>query len=210
MNQKSSSTSRATARKVTTEEMATTRADAKMFGDSKYFTGNPCPSGHIAARITYNGACVECYSVRAKRRWAEGIRQNYTDRGAVNEKWNASDKARIAKERWKQKDPKRAWAVYATGGAKARAGVRKLPFDITSVYVLGITPDTCPVFGTSFLFVGNKTLAPESATLDRLDPVKGYVQGNVAVISMRANAIKSAYGSEDIQKVADWLRGVGL
>lgn len=209
MNQKSSSTSNAK-RKVTIEEMATTRADAKMFGDNKYFTGNPCPSGHIAPRVTANGACTECYSVRAKRKWAEGVRQNYTDRSAVNEKWNASDKARIAKARWKQKDPKRAWAVYATGGAKTRAKAKGLLFDLTSPYLLSITPDTCPVFGTPFVFVGNKTIQPESATLDRLDPAKGYVRGNVIVMSMKANTIKSAYGSEDVQKVAEWLRSVGL
>lgn len=25
---------------------------------AKYFTGNPCPKGHLAERYTHNGACV--------------------------------------------------------------------------------------------------------------------------------------------------------
>lgn len=209
MNPRSHSTSDVEPKGIT-EGMATSRAEAFAVGGTKYYTGKPCSTGHVTYRYTASGACAGCYSLRAKRRWAEGVRQTYADRRAVNGKWNASEKAQTAKERWRQKDPKKAWAVYATGGAKARASARKLPFDLTSAYVLEITPDTCPIYGTPFSFVGNKTVAPESATLDRLDPVKGYVQSNVAVISMKANAIKNAYGSEDIQKVADWLRGVGL
>lgn len=123
-------------------------------------------------------------------------------------RWNATEKAREHKDRWRAKDPKRAWAVYATGGAKARAALRGIPFTLTSEYVLSITPDSCPVFGTPFSFIGNKVVSANSASLDRIDPDKGYVQGNVAVISAKANAIKNAYDAADIRRVADWLEGV--
>lgn len=36
---------------------------------AKYFTGNPCPKGHLAGRYTHNGACVLCVKEsNAKRR----------------------------------------------------------------------------------------------------------------------------------------------
>jgi hypothetical protein len=37
-------------------------------------------------------------------------------------------------------------------------------------------------------------------------PAKGYVKGNVAVISTRANRIKSNATYKEIQMVADWVK----
>lgn len=37
-----------------------TRAEAKINGDKKYFTGKPCPHGHTAERYTSSGHCCEC------------------------------------------------------------------------------------------------------------------------------------------------------
>jgi hypothetical protein len=49
---------------------------------------------------------------------------------------------------------------------------------------------TCPLLGTP-LFYGNGKMGPNSPTLDRIEPAKGYVPGNVWVISQRANVIKN-------------------
>lgn len=185
------------------------RYQAKEASFTRYFTGKPCKNGHLAERYVNNGSCVACVADRVKVKYAAGWRQNYSNRAAINRNWNASDKARQAKARWKDRDPKRAWAVYAVGAAKIRARLKGIPFDITSEYIREITPDHCPVFGTPFAFTGNGSMLPHSASLDRLDPSNGYVQGNVAVISVKANSIKSAYSSCDIQKVANWLREAG-
>lgn len=40
--------------------MSQTRAQAIAEGEKTYFTGNPCPHGHIAERRTKDGFCVEC------------------------------------------------------------------------------------------------------------------------------------------------------
>lgn len=191
-------------------EMPATRITAKQVGSTKYRTGKPCHKGHVTYRYTASGLCAACAAERAKTRYEGGWRQDRTNRPAVNRKWNASEKAAESKARWKAKDPKRAWAVYATGGAKSRAMLNDIEFGITSDYVKSITPDACPVFGTPFVFTGNGKIGPRSATLDRLVPSKGYVEGNVVVISHKANMIKSASTSDDIRKVADWLSGYGL
>lgn len=191
-------------------EMPASRLEARQQGVKKYFTGQPCGKGHTSYRYVASGMCAMCTAERAKRRYDGGWRQAKTNRVEVNRKWNNSGKAAESKARWKAKDPKRAWAVYATGGAKVRAQLAGIPFTITSQYLLSITPDECPVFGTKFEFIGNKTMRPESASVDRLDPSRGYVPGNVVVISVKANAIKNAYTSSDIRRVADWLVGYGL
>lgn len=191
-------------------ELPKSRAEARSLGVKRYYSGKPCPKGHLTYRYVAGGGCAECQAVRAKEKYEGGWRQDATTRKQINARWNTSTKGAIAKHRWRQKDPKRAWAVYATGGAKARATKFGVPFDLDYRYVLSITPDVCPVFGTMFKFIDNGHVLPDSATLDRLKPELGYVKGNVAVISMRANNIKSAYTAKEVAKVAQWMYEQGL
>ena len=106
--------------------------------------------------------------------------------------------------------PKLTWAINAANRAKQRSRDKGLPFNLTSKYVLALISTHCPVFGTEFVFSGLGVTCPASPSLDRLDSSKGYVRGNVVVISSKANAIKNAYGSKDIAAVADWLESYGL
>lgn len=191
-------------------DMPTTRAAAKAKGIKRYYTGKPCPKGHMAYRYAAGGACSECQAARAKEKYTRGWRQDTTTRKQINTRWNTSGKGAVAKQRWREKNPKRAWAVYATSGAKFRATRARMPFDLDSTYILSITPDVCPVFGTEFKFIGNGQITPDSATLDKLKPELGYVRGNVAVISMKANAIKNAFTSEDVLRVGQWMQERGL
>jgi hypothetical protein len=46
------------------------------------------------------------------------------------------------------------------------------------------------------------------ATLDKIDPAKGYIEGNVMFISNLANRIKDKANSTQIRRVADWLLSV--
>jgi len=108
-------------------------------------------------------------------------------------------------KQWKVRNPKRQWAGTAYKSAKYRAIKKEIPFNITIDYVESILTDTCPIYGTEFKFSGNGQMQPTSPSLDRIDPAKGYVEGNVVVISCKANNIKSAYKAADLYKVADWL-----
>ncbi len=74
--------------------------------------------------------------------------------------------------------------------AQRRAKRDKLPFDLTSDYIKSIWPkdNKCPILGTTFKFgIKNKH---ELATIDKMNPKKGYVKGNVVIISFRANQLK--------------------
>lgn len=104
------------------------------------------------------------------------------------------------KERFRE-DP-RIPLVY---GAKARAKKKGLPFDIE---VGDITiPEVCPVFGTP-ISRGVEFRSDASPSIDRIDPKRGYVKGNVAVISFRANRFKQDATPEELRRVAEWFESV--
>jgi hypothetical protein len=91
-----------------------------------------------------------------------------------------------------------------------RAKAKGVLFDVSAAYLESITPDTCPVFGTAFSFINNVKMTSDSPSVDRLRPELGYVGGNIVVVSMRANAIKSAFTSAEVLKVAQWMEEQGL
>lgn len=86
--------------------------------------------------------------------------------------------------------------------AKGRARRGKIPFDLTAADVT--VPETCPILGIP-LRIGEGSASPNSPSLDRIDPQRGYVRGNVLVISHRANTIKSDATPEELRLVAQFL-----
>lgn len=85
---------------------------------------------------------------------------------------------------------------------KNRSKLRNIEFDLDFSDI--IVPEICPVLGIP-LFLGTKNQHDNSPSVDRLDPLKGYVKGNINIISEKANRIKSNASAEEIRKVADWL-----
>ena len=89
-------------------------------------------------------------------------------------------------------------------GARFRAKKEGLPFDLT-VGDLSI-PDTCPVLGTPMSHNwGTAGHDGNSPSLDRIVPALGYVKGNVAVISLRANRMKSDASLDELRKLVQWM-----
>lgn len=82
--------------------------------------------------------------------------------------------------------------------ARARAKQRGLKFTISPSDIQ--IPLVCPVLGIE-LEVHKKTMRDNSPTLDRIYPDRGYVPGNVAVVSLRANRLKSDCSPDDLIKL---------
>ena len=90
--------------------------------------------------------------------------------------------------------------------AKGRAKKLGLPFDLCPKDI--VIPAVCPVLGIPlFSNVGKLGSTPNSPTVDRIIPVKGYTQGNIQVISHRANTIKSDATAEELMQVAQHMAG---
>ena len=45
----------------------------------------------------------------------------------------------------------------------------------------------------------------DSPSLDRINPKRGYVEGNVALICFRCNKIKSDATQRELRMIADWM-----
>ena len=65
-------------------------------------------------------------------------------------------------------------------------------------------PEFCPILGIR-LEQGTRKAHDASPSLDRVIPERGYVSDNIAVISHRANMIKSSGSAEEHRKIADWM-----
>jgi hypothetical protein len=91
--------------------------------------------------------------------------------------------------------------------AKARAKEKNLEFSIMRADI--VIPVNCPVFG--FLLEPGETIhgrgggRPNSPSLDRIDNSKGYVPGNVRVISHMANMLKGACDAKQLRQFAEWI-----
>ena len=89
--------------------------------------------------------------------------------------------------------------------AKERAKLKQLNFNIDLEYVRSLVVTHCPVLGIplewSALRGNGVVIVPGSPSLDRIDPTKGYVKGNVWIISYRANTIKNNATHEELKLV---------
>lgn len=73
---------------------------------------------------------------------------------------------------------------------KSRAKRNGIPFNLEENDI--VIPDVCPVLGIPIeANHGRSGYFPDSPSLDRIVPSKGYTKGNVRVISQRANQLKS-------------------
>lgn len=89
--------------------------------------------------------------------------------------------------------------------AKARAKRLGIRFNLTRDDLEPL-PKRCPVLGVRLQVASCGTARPNSYSIDRINPKKGYVPGNVAVISHRANQIKNDATVRELQAVIRWLR----
>jgi len=90
--------------------------------------------------------------------------------------------------------------------AKYRAKRLGVLFDLDLRDV--VIPDKCPVLGIPLTSSTSGKAVASSPSLDRMIPEKGYVRGNVFVISYRANVLKNDATLDEIKAIVTYLEGV--
>lgn len=115
--------------------------------------------------------CKQCERIKG-RRWRNKpeIKERYKKKRAD---WNKDIHNRAKLLLW---------------SAKYRANRNNLEFNISEDDLLPL-PTHCPVLGLK-LSTRCSAQADNAYSLDRINPKKGYVKGNVVVISNRANILK--------------------
>lgn len=97
--------------------------------------------------------------------------------------------------------PPECTMIYKT---RWRAKSRGIEHTITTADLLPL-PEFCPVFGTRLEYKkGHGKPGPNAASVDRIDNSKGYVLGNVVIVSQRANVMKNDGTVEEHRRIADF------
>jgi hypothetical protein len=106
----------------------------------------------------------------------------------------------VAKVReWRRNNPAKIMLASIRSSAKKRG--LDFNIDLSDIDI----PETCPVLGIRLFIRDKQGPGHNSPTLDRVDNTKGYVKGNVKVISHRANSLKRDSYAWELRAVAYWM-----
>lgn len=109
---------------------------------------------------------------------------------------------RNKRQKWNEENRERRMLYRA----KTRAKKKGLDFniDLDDIHI----PDVCPVLGIDLVNKKGKGYRPNAPSLDRIDLGKGYIKGNVRVISAKANLYKNDATLEELERVIEDLRNI--
>lgn len=143
-----------------------------------------CAYIHCGAEFTSKGNKKYCSEQCRKGAWANG------NRASINEQ-NARNKTKQILSR-----------------LKFRAKSQGIPFDLDETDI--VIPDVCPVLGIALVWNQGKGYHPNSPSVDKITPTKGYIKGNVRVISARANLLKNDATVEELTAVLRDLHALSV
>jgi hypothetical protein len=139
------------------------------------------------------------------------MKKNYSEeaiikRRSYTKKWKEKNLEKVAlkKQEWMCIPKNRIkQCLYA---AKKRAKEKNIEFDICLEDFLPI-PTHCPILDIELNYQGTKLrgFVNNSPSLDRIDSSKGYIKGNVMIISWRANRIKSDATIGELKKILNYM-----
>ena len=165
----------------------------------------------ISRKDNLAGKCKQCKSMVDKKyaekykekRKAKYYKSNYYSRYKVRFQ-NYSERRRELHTL----DPR----TRLRGGAKGRAKKNGIEFNLPSYKDLPKVPKYCPILGIP-LVVGNLKNSngggtDNSPSLDRTNNDKGYIKGNIQIISRKANQMKSNATLKEIGKLYNYMNKI--
>jgi len=123
----------------------------------------------------YRPYCKPCASIRQKAKYPL-----------------TKDRQLLAAKQWKEDNP----LAKLLKSAKNSAAKKGLTFCITEDDLF--IPEYCPYLKTPITNIIGKGCVWTNASIDRIDSSKGYVPGNVQIISRKANSMKQDANAESL------------
>lgn len=130
-----------------------------------------------------------------------------------NQKNGLDNQCKSCRNTYAQLNPVMVITRNMLGSAKRTARKKSVPFDIDIDFIRKMVGENaqfashCPIFKTRLEWSCRRSDTngplPNSPSIDRIDPAKGYVKGNVWIISNRANTIKSNATHEELKLVTE-------
>lgn len=94
------------------------------------------------------------------------------------------------------------WKMHQRAKIRAKKYGREFNLEVSDIVI----PEVCPVLGVPLVqHRGRSGAFADSPSLDRIDNNKGYVKGNVRVVSQRANQMKGDASREELIAFARWV-----
>jgi hypothetical protein len=114
-------------------------------------------------------------------------------------------KDKIKHQAYCQKYRENNRALVLLGQARYRAKKKGIEFNLELSDV--VIPKVCPVLKIP-LTAGSSSGGPRgcSPSLDRIDNTKGYIKGNVQVMSHKANTMKHCANNNELILFANWIK----
>ena len=134
-----------------------------------------------------------------KRKWYKENKEISLERVSKYKSKNP-EKVKERQARYRKLHPDKLWI----GAAKQRAKTNGIEFSITEKDVP--IPDFCPILGIPLFRVGGGKSTANSPSIDRIDPTKGYVSGNVQVLSNKANILKNYANLGELILLGEWAK----
>lgn len=175
---------------------------------TRYFTGDPCKHGHVAQKTVKDRSCVECSRLRTKahrEKDPEKARRDCIESELRLKELNP-ELWQQKRKQWRQRvKDKHGPIKYMYSVIRDRAKRKGLEFTIEREDIS--IPSHCPILGIPLYSTpGRKT--DNTPSIDRIDNTRGYVKGNIHVISERANRFKNNATIDELEKLVAYLRRI--
>jgi hypothetical protein len=175
------------------------KKNAKIKGETTYI-GSPCIHGHDGKRYTRNGDCFLC------RRNNNLKYQKPTGRkvGRPRKYKDFVGPIKLQKKHApKPPKPTNEFECWVHRIRRKNTERRHIPYE----HYLSLYKKHCPLLNIELTYKNHEVskMPKNYATLDKIDPSKGYVVGNLQILSQRANTIKNDASLEELQMlVKNW------
>lgn len=134
-------------------------------------------------KTVYCKSCLTSYRIAHKERSREYMRRR---RLQDNETIKAT-----RRKSWRELDPRKRMLQQSRNRARRKG----LDFNLELSDI--VIPKECPLLNIPFK-VGTRDDYESTHSLDRIDPSKGYVKGNVWVLTKKANSMKNSASPQEL------------
>jgi hypothetical protein len=169
-----------------------TRAEAKLLGNRRYYTGQPCKHGHIDEWLTSIGTCVVCNRIAGKR-WRDLHPHSAEEKARqvlLTKEWVEKNRDR-ARAYWRKAEKKKAkqkpWLMIEKANRRAYSKAQRTPVWAD----LKLIKD---IYRQAWLLSNRRGTKYH---VDHIVPLRGknvsglHVHYNLQILSAKENSIKS-------------------
>jgi hypothetical protein len=119
------------------------------------------------------------------------------------------NRCKLCKSEQRKKDRDNNYFKEYTRTKKSECKRKGIDFDLTPEYLESIWTGVCAISGEDIYYgrEGRGSDGSQHAHLDRHDPSKGYVEGNVNWIAGRLNRIKYNATEEELEMILKYMKG---